>query len=293
MRSIRLTILLYILSLWINPFYGQSLKDTAVVDFKTIDVTVREKIKQYGAENVLVVLDIDNTLLTGDTDLGSDIWYLWQSDELDLKPTPEQKLEQDCVYKEAIGLLYELGTMSLTDSLLPGYIENWQKSGVTVFALTSRSPDYRTATERELQRNNIFLQVSQLTTLDDQELSFSYILQNRKVSYSNGIFMTSGLNKGDMLSHILGRSGRTFKAVVFADDGPKNIAAVRAKYSNCHDMDITLFHYTRIFTDRREQNHNVLLTPEQADKMDRDWDGLIYMLNTIFPERLEKSECGR
>jgi len=73
MKKIILIILLFILSLGINNLYSQSLKDTSVVDFKTIDKTVHDKINQYGAENVLVVVDIDNTILTGDTDWTVDV----------------------------------------------------------------------------------------------------------------------------------------------------------------------------------------------------------------------------
>lgn len=36
-----------------------------------IDQAIGEKIGQYGTGNVLVVMDIDNTILTADTDLGS------------------------------------------------------------------------------------------------------------------------------------------------------------------------------------------------------------------------------
>ena len=39
---------------------------------------VEEKSLQYGRENVLMVFDIDNTLLTTTTDLGSDQWFSWQ-----------------------------------------------------------------------------------------------------------------------------------------------------------------------------------------------------------------------
>jgi hypothetical protein len=285
-------LIILILSLGINAVYSQSLKDTSVVDFKIIDKTVAEKINAYGAGNVLVVVDIDNTLLTGDTDLGSDIWYQWQRGELDVKPTDQQKLSSDCLFKEAIGLLYELGTMTLTDSLLPGYINNWQNNGVTVFALTSRSPDYRAATERELNRNYIDLSKSELTTPDGGRLILSDSLE-RKLSYIDGIMMTSGMNKGKMLSFILDTAGRSFKAIVFVDDTRKNIDAVKNKFLNSNNADMVLFHYTRIITDRLKNNDNVVLTPIQAEKMDRDWDELINMLNAIFPERMAKSECAR
>ena len=272
--------------------FSQSVQIDTIVDYLAVDKAIREKAQQCGAGNVLVVLDIDNTILTSDTDLGSDTWYQWQNDELDLKPTPEQKLTRDCLYNEAIGLLYDLGTMSLTDSLLPGYIKAWQSSGATLFALTSRSPKYRAATERELSRNNIDLKAAELSTIDGNELIFSLTL-TRDLSYDNGIMMTTGMNKGEMLAYILEKAGRSFKANIFVDDTRKNIDAVKNKYLDNNNIDMILFHYTRIISDRLKNNNNVVLTLEQADKMDMDWDLLIRLLNTIFPERLEKSECSR
>ena len=86
-------------------------------NFAVIDSTIVELSQQYDVSEILVVLDIDNTILTSSTDLGGDIWYQWQRGKLNLKPYDDQKV--DCLFEDAIGLLYELGTMQLTDSLIP------------------------------------------------------------------------------------------------------------------------------------------------------------------------------
>jgi hypothetical protein len=284
--------LLLFLALSLQLSFAQVLKDTIVIDYGIINKTVIDKVQKYGANQVLVVMDIDNTILTGDTDLGSDIWYQWQRGELDVKPAPDQKLADNCLFGEAIGLLYELGTMSLTDTLLPGYIHSWQASGVTLFALTSRSPDYRTATERELGRNKINLSASELKSKDGHNLFLDYQTSNRKISYLDGIMMTSGMNKGNMLADILDSAGMSFKAIIFIDDTRKNIDAVKNKYLANNQADMVLFNYTGIMSERLKKNNGVVLTPEQAKKMDRDWDELIRTLNAIFPERMEKSECA-
>ena len=39
-----------------------------------------DQARTYGAERILVVLDIDNTLLAMEQGLGSDQWYYWQKD---------------------------------------------------------------------------------------------------------------------------------------------------------------------------------------------------------------------
>jgi len=241
---------------------------------------------------VLVVLDIDNTILTGDSDLGSDIWYQWQTDKLDIKPRPDQKLAKDCLFNEAINLLYELGTMRLTDSLLPGFISKWQKSGVTVFALTSRSPQCRAATERELLRFDIDLSLTSLRNADGQEVLFNKE-SDSNLSYQDGIFMTRGAHKGDMLADILNRSGRSFKTIIVADDTKKNIDNIKDRSSTYGADDIVLFYYTKIITERLRHNNNMILTRAQAKHMDRDWDMLISTLIKVFPERMEMSECSK
>jgi hypothetical protein len=286
-----------IITLLISLFYGinttraQQIKDTIVVDYQSINTSINEKANKYGTENVLVVLDIDNTILTSDTDLGSDIWYQWQNGELEPKPTPKQKLTTNCLFNEAITLLYDLGTMKLTDSLVPNYIKNWQLKGITILALTSRNPSCRTATERELSSNNIDLSLSQLKTIEGNTFNLNYSWNNRELNYSNGIFMTSGLNKGEMLSHIINRTGKSYKAIVFVDDSRKNIDAVKNKYSTCNNVDLGLFNYTKVITERLKRNNNVVLTKEQTDKMTTDWNYLIKTLYTIFPERVRKSKC--
>lgn len=283
--------LLMTLIIGFSGSFAQLISEASVVDFISVDNTINEKVNKYGTNEVLLVLDIDNTILTSDADLGSDIWYQWQAGELDVKPEPKQKLSNDCLYNEAIALLYELGTMKLTDSLLPNYINNWQSKGITVISLTSRSPRCRAATERELMRNNVDLSQAELKTVDGNKLNLEYSINNRELSYSNGIFMTSGMNKGEMLAHIINRSGKSYKSIVFVDDGKKNIDAVKNKYSSCSNADLGLFYYTKIVTERLNRNNNVVLTKEQADKMNADWNYLVNTLNTIFPERLVKSKC--
>lgn len=283
--------LLFTLIFRLNNIYAQQLKDTVVVDFKTIDKTINDKVNKYGTKDVLVVLDIDNTILSSNTDLGSDIWYQWQTDELEIHPSSEQKLSSDCLYNEAIALLYELGSMTLTDSLLPKYIKDWQNKEITIIALTSRSPRCRAATERELINNRIDLSITELKTVEGNKFNFSDSLNNRELNYLNGIFMTSGMNKGEMLGHIINRSGKSFKAVIFVDDSKKNIDAVKNKYLSCSNTDVELFYYTKVIAERLIRNNNVVLTKDQADKMNTDWKLLIKTLNSIFPERLKKSKC--
>ncbi len=236
---------------------------------------------KYQAKNVLIVLDIDNTLLTSTTDIGGDIWYQWQRGKLDLKPTEEQKVA--CLFEDSIGLLYELGPMTLTESSLPDIITNWQKNGNTLMALTSRAPKHRSATERELASNNINMALSALAPIGQQAPVYRETT-TRELSYMKGVMMTSGMNKGEMLKYILEKTKRSFDAIIFVDDSQANIDAIYAEYKTENKVEMTIFHYTKVEEDRIHQQ-GVLLTNAQVSKMENDWEKLNLTLNEVFPTR--------
>lgn len=287
MKNIIISLLFIITSGILN---AQSINDTVITDFKDVNKLVNQKTEKYGASQVLVVLDIDNTILTSQVDLGGDIWYQWQRGKLEnIKPTEKQKIKR-CFYEDVIGLLYELGTMQLTDSLIPNYIHHWQNDGLTVFALTSRSPKYRTPTERELIKQGIDFSISPLQTVNHITPMYHYNL-DREMSYMNGIMMTTGMNKGKMLDHILGRTGQSYKAIIFVDDSEKNIKNMKQHYINNTEIDFTIFQYNKIINDRKKKNGGVILTKKQAKKMDRDWKELTKTLNHIFPGRNIENKC--
>lgn len=289
MRKMKRIVMLVVFSLAIGFVSANSVKDTSITEFIEVVKIVNQKIKLFGESEILIVLDIDNTLLTSHVDLGGDVWYQWQTGKLDLKPTKEQKVGK-CLYKDAIGLLYELGTMDLTDTLIPEYIHSWQDTGITVFALTSRSPRDRTATERELKKKEIDFSKTALKAYGECVPIYRYNMQ-KDMSYMNGIMMTTGMDKGKMLAHILEKTGRSFEAIVFVDDSKKNVDAVKRKFYNAIAIDFTIFHYEKIIEDRKRANGGVILTKEQAGKMAEDWKELNKILNMIFPGRNINGEC--
>jgi hypothetical protein len=243
--------------------------------------------RQYGADKVLIVLDIDNTILTSITDLGSDVWYQWQTDKLDVKPTSSQKVS--CLFEDSIGLLYELSPMTLAEENLNQTISNWQILGHTVMALTSRAPKYRAATERELTRNQVYLASSALLPVGQDTMMFREI-KGREISYMQGVMMTSGMNKGEMLQYLLDKAHREFAAIVFVDDSQKNIDNIYEAYENSKNVDMRIFHYTRI-EDEREKQFGQVLTQGQADTMAEQWKLLNSTLQQLFPARNVAQGC--
>jgi hypothetical protein len=253
---------------------------------------VAAKVSQLTAkgENPLLVIDIDNTLLTSTADLGGDIWYQWQRGKLDVKPAAEDKV--DCLFQDSIGLLYELVPMKLIEDNVPGTVRGWQDKGLTVFALTSRSPNYRAATEREMIRNGYDMTVSPLLEKGADKMPVYIDNPKRALSYINGIMMTTGMNKGTMLQYMMDKTGQKFDSVVFIDDSKKNVVNMEKAYKDDKSVDMTIFHYTKVEADRIAKNGSVL-TQGQADKMASDWKELNVTLDKIAPARIGDTCLGQ
>src|SRR3954453_9422101 len=125
----------------------------ATKDFVDVAITVDEYVKQFGAEHVLLVLDIDNTVMSMDDDLGSDHWFEWQNYLLTNEPdSPHLVARTFPGLLEAQGILYNRGHMHPTQPDEPDLISKKQKRGVATILLTSRGPEFRGPTERELKR---------------------------------------------------------------------------------------------------------------------------------------------
>lgn len=263
------------------------IKTEQVMSLKSVVSQVSALNDIYGKDQVLIVVDIDNTLLTSSVDLGGDIWYQWQRGQLDIKPSDSQKVP--CLFEDTIGLLYELLPMKLTEKNAPDVVSAWQKGGNTVMALTSRAPKYRAATERELARNGFDFERS---ALSPKGLTAPVYRENteRELSYMKGVMMTSGMNKGEMLTYILEKTKRHFNAIVFVDDSEKNIVNVYEKFKSRNDIDTNIYHYVNV-EKNRELALGAVLTQEQADKMTNDWAVLNTSLNAIFPDRVRTNGC--
>ncbi len=268
------------------PAPESSIEDD-IVSFDRVDAVVATLNETYGSDDVLIVLDIDNTILTSSVDLGGDFWYQWQRGRLGVQPESDQKV--DCLFEDAIGLLYELGPMQITEASLPDKIRTWQDSGNTVFALTSRSPKYRAATERELMRAGVDLSRAALSP-EDGGVPVYRDITDREWSYMQGVMMTTGMNKGAMLRMLLDRTGREFSAIVFVDDTRRHVDHVFAEFKGSDRTAVRLFHFTRIEA-AREETHGAVLTEQQAAKMAADWQRLKAVLNAVFPARAATEDC--
>jgi hypothetical protein len=232
--------------------------------------------KRHGPENVLLVFDIDNTLLAMRQDLGSDQWFGWQEH---LPAGDSQSVGDFNDVLNVQGLLFAASSMRPTHKNQPALIEKLQKAGFPALLLTSRGYTNRDATRRELNANGYDFSASAPSINADapgaiyaaMDFFGPYLPYDptamvssgltteeakkwlgdgdgfktpRKVSYSEGVYMTAGQHKGVMLRLLLyklGWEGR-YKAILFADDLKKHTERMQDAFAN-KGIEVVTFHY--------------------------------------------------
>ncbi len=229
-------------------------------DFAAVERAALDLGAKYGTDRVLLVFDMDNTLLSMDQDFGSDEWFTWQRTLAADDPAKIKALT------EIQGILFDLSAMHPPEpGVQPRVVAALQDRGFAAIVLTGRSPLYRSATERELGRNGFDFSKTAVGPQGGFGGSFlPYDSRNaeasgfilpcdrewmplpapQKVSYQNGIMMTAGQDKGLMLRSILNRSGRHFAAVLFVDDSAGNLKAVTKAFS-CAAVEVVPVLYTK------------------------------------------------
>lgn len=182
-----------------------------------------------GNDKILVVFDIDNTLLAMQQGLGSDQWYEWQK-EL----SNHDQCNPDNVGDRfaAQGALYFVSAMRPTQPDASAQIKAIQNLGIAVIALTSRGQDYRLQTFRELRRNDFDFTFSAIGPLGGYDQPFMPVADGRLSRYENGVFLTAGQHKGEMLYALLKKTGTPMPAaIIMADDKQNNLDAIKETFS--------------------------------------------------------------
>lgn len=230
---------------------------------------------RFGGKNVLAVMDIDNTLLAMDRDLGSDQWFEWQEYLLENEPNSAHLVASDMPGLLRVqGLLFASTTMHPPEPDQPSHVAAIQDLEVDTVVLTSRGDDFRPSTQRELQRAGYNIAKSapsislfqrsgngpQVTCsrflpykyesptrpfgLMPRELElFDLSKKPREVSYGDGVMMTAGQHKGAMLLVLLHLIEKQYSAIVFVDDHGRHVSRVYDALVR-RGIEVTTFHYT-------------------------------------------------
>ena len=152
---------------------------------------------RYGGDRVLVVLEIDNTLLTVD-----------QNSEC---PESVQGPAQSDAAQQ---------------------VRRMQDAGLKVIVMTSRDPGCRMQTLRELNRNDFSFQASAWPPQSGYPEPFLPEGSVHPVIYQDGVFLTAGQNKGLMLKALLEKTADSDPAlIVMVDQKQENLNAVMKEFS--------------------------------------------------------------
>lgn len=281
----RVASLLFLALLLSAGFAARASELQATKDFADVVKAVEGYVAKYGPEHVLLVMDIDNTVMSMDTDLGSDHWFEWQNYLLTNEPTsPHLVAKTFPELLKAQGILYDREKMHPTQPEQPKLIGDLQKQGVVAILLTSRGPEFRGPTIRELKRCDYDFKGSALpvhdvpdaeylpydaahpekSNLSAEDLKNYKLGTPRPVLYTDGVFMTAGQHKGMMLMTLLKKSPRDIKAVVYVDDNVRHVGAVFSAAA-ARNIEVSSFQYQR--EDTRVQRF------QYGDKanMDAEW----------------------
>ena len=209
---------------WDYPGHSIQPLNKETTELADVTADVLELANQLGSEHVLMVFDIDNTLLAMEQGLGADQWYEWQADLTHENPCSVQNVGNRFA---AQGALFFISAMRPTQVDAASQVKAIQNSGVAVIVVTSRGPQYRLQTFRELRRNGHSFSHSAIGPVGGYDEAFIPVEGGRLSRYEDGVFMTAGQNKGEMLYALLQKTGTPLpKVIVIVDDKQKNLDAV-------------------------------------------------------------------
>ena len=236
----------------INPISDTDGETADLADVVTDTLELSEK---AGRENILVVLDIDNTLLAMEQGLGADQWYEWQKDISENDHCNPHNVGNRFAVQ---GALYFASAMRPTQEDAATQVGIIQDSGISVIALTSRGFEYRLQTFRELRRNGYSFSHSAIGPPGGFDTAFIPVENGRLSLYEDGVFLTAGQHKGEMLHSLLQKTNtRMPTAIIVADDNQKNLDAIKETF-NAMNVPVHAWRYIG------EDENVATFDPEQA-----------------------------
>jgi hypothetical protein len=239
-------------------------KDTA--DLADVTADMLGLLELTTQENLLVVFDIDNTILAMEQGLGSDQWYEWQKSLAEKDRCNPQNVGDRFAVQ---GALYYASAMRRTQEDGADQLKYIQDQGVPVIALTSRGLDFRLQTFRELRRNDFSFSYSAIGPAGGYDEPFMPIENGRLSLYEDGVFFTAGQHKGQMLFALLEKTTTTLPAViVMVDDKQKNLDAVKDTFSALN-VPVHAWRYTG------EDGNVQAFDPEEADARWKSIEGAL------------------
>lgn len=184
-----------------------------------IEVNSFDQIQIPAEKNLLVILDIDNTLMHLKQDLGSDQWFYHRWKELENQGmTNEQALRK--VAFEFNGI-QTLSPSKIVEDPILDFVESLRKKKIPFMGLTIRSFELALRTHQQLNDCGIIFDSRffdpQPLFLDKKSLLFCY----------DGVIFTNGGNKGRAFDLWKSHFNLTFDHVIVIDDKKAHLESLQ------------------------------------------------------------------
>lgn len=183
-----------------------------------IETNCFETIIQYAEPSTLLILDVDNTLITPVQELGSNQWFLHRIEWYE---------EQGYPYREALELTLPEweAVQNITESIAvekttPQLIQTLQNKGYSVIGLTTRGLALATRTLYQLKKIEIDLSKTAITQEDVP------LLNPHAILFRKGILFTAGTDKGEALMKLFKKLQYTPEKIVFINDMKAHLVQV-------------------------------------------------------------------
>lgn len=233
------------------------------------------------ARDILLVFDLDNTLLRMQQYLGSPQWFSWQEALLKKKPLPKSAIapnfSQLLNYNRLI--LAATRTAFVQPKVEPFYLHRLlQKFNAMV--LTERSCDLLIISEAALTRHRLSFLANAIGpkggyALPINALSAALRRYQRPICYQQGLMLVSGQDKASILRDYLHYIHRAHppRYLFFIDDTLKNVTAMRVTFPR----NVMAFHYLGNL--KRVQGFN---KPSAKLRVTQQWQHYYQALHAVF-----------
>lgn len=172
----------------------------------------------YLKPNMLIVFDIDNTIIEPSQTLGSDQWFHHRMDQyIDYGYTKEVALE--FALREWMAV-QNITKVKLVEEGIDKIIADLQKKGYPVIGLTTRGLGMSTRTVHQLQSVGVDLEAS---APYKEEFHF---MNGRGVLFRDGILFTANTDKGEALRKYLEQANYHPSSIMFINDKYSHIVPV-------------------------------------------------------------------
>lgn len=257
----RLALTLALISVLMTPARAEA-PARNVVQTNDLSAPVAEAIAaqpQKPGSRVLLVFDIDNTLLTMPQYLGSDRWFNYNAELISAGRNPDFTTMDQLIAAQA--MLFSVSTMDLTQPDVPELVARARAAGVDIMLLSARGPDSYDLSVRELRRAGVrwqapvvcaFFLCSPDGRYGTEALQSAFTLVGtpapagglRPIIIADGVMLAAGQDKGAMLDLMVTALGTDrISRIVFVDDSERNVSAVATSRT---PVPISIYHYRRV-----------------------------------------------